>query len=85
LLNLEKLKVEELSTTPVLSYSSILTTREKEIAAFIMEGKKYKEIATMLFISENTVRKHVENIYEKLSVKNKIELINKIGNFNYTT
>lgn len=55
-----------------------LTAREKDIAKLICEGYKYKEIGETLFISERTVTKHVQNIFEKTQVSNKIELINKL-------
>ena len=55
-----------------------LTSRENDIAKLICEGSKYKTIADSLFISERTVAKHVQNIFEKLRVSNKIELINKL-------
>lgn len=55
-----------------------LTAREKDIAKLICEGYKYKEIGDTLFISERTVTKHVQNIFEKTEVSNKIELINKL-------
>jgi len=55
-----------------------LTSREKEIVKLICEGLRYKSIAEALFISERTVTKHVQNIFEKLQVSNKIELINKL-------
>ena len=55
-----------------------LTAREKDIAKLICEGYKYKEIGDTLFISERTVTKHVQNIFEKMQVSNKIELINKL-------
>ncbi len=57
----------------------LLTARELEITNYVCEGKSNKEIAEALFISENTVRNHIYNIYKKLEVKNKIELINKLN------
>jgi DNA-binding NarL/FixJ family response regulator len=54
-----------------------LTTREKEILELLSKGKMYKEIAAELFISAETVRKHVYHIYEKLHVTNRVEAINK--------
>lgn len=57
-----------------------LTSREKDIAKLICEGNKYKTIGQTLFISERTVTKHVQNIFEKVEVSNKIELINKLEN-----
>jgi signal transduction histidine kinase/DNA-binding NarL/FixJ family response regulator len=55
-----------------------LTTREKDIAKLVCEGYKYKAIGDTLFIAERTVTKHVQNIFEKVGVSNKIELINKL-------
>ena len=55
-----------------------LTMREAEIAGLIIKGKTYKAIAKALFISEKTVTKHVQNIFAKTDVSNKIQLINKL-------
>lgn len=54
-----------------------LSTREKEILEQLSKGLMYKEIAAELFISPETVRKHVYHIYEKLHVTNRIEAVNK--------
>lgn len=56
----------------------VLTDRENEIVKYVCEGKTNKEIAEILFISQNTVRNHIYNIYKKAGVKNKIELINRL-------
>lgn len=56
-----------------------LTAREKEIAGLILKGKTYKDIAKQLFISEKTVTKHIQNIFSKADVSNKVELINKLN------
>jgi DNA-binding CsgD family transcriptional regulator len=45
-----------------------LTTREAEVLGWIAEGKTNAEIGRLLFISPHTVRKHIENIFEKLDV-----------------
>ena len=55
-----------------------LTAREKDVAKLICQGQKYKDISESLFIAERTVTKHVQNIFEKTQVSNKIELINKL-------
>ncbi|MFM1932805.1 MAG: hypothetical protein RL226_2108 [Bacteroidota bacterium] len=52
-----------------------LSQREMEILEQIAQGANYQEIAESLFISPNTVRKHIENIYRKLQVHNKVEAI----------
>lgn len=54
-----------------------LTNREIEILEHIKEGLDYKEIADKLFISPATVRKHIENIYEKLQAHNKMQAVQK--------
>jgi DNA-binding NarL/FixJ family response regulator len=54
-----------------------LSKREKEILEMLSKGLLYKEIADQLFISPQTVRKHVYHIYEKLHVGNRIEAVNK--------
>ena len=50
-----------------------LSIREKEVLQLITEGKGNKEIANMLYISTETVKSHVRNIFEKLKVKNRVE------------
>lgn len=66
-------------STEKITHIELLTERELEIVNYVCEGKSNKEIAEALFISQNTVRNHVYNIYRKLEVKNKIELINKLN------
>jgi DNA-binding NarL/FixJ family response regulator len=56
---------------------SNLSNREKEILELLSKGLLYKEIANNLFISPETVRKHVYHIYEKLHVNNRVEAVNK--------
>jgi DNA-binding CsgD family transcriptional regulator len=59
-----------------------ITNREKEIIQLISSGKSNKEIGEILFISIKTVKYHIYNIYRKLKIKNRIELINLILNRN---
>jgi DNA-binding NarL/FixJ family response regulator len=54
-----------------------LSNRENEILQQLARGLLYKEIAGNLYISPETVRKHVYHIYEKLHVGNRVEAINK--------
>ena len=56
-----------------------LSTREKEVLQWLSKGFSYKEIAEKLFISVETVRTHIRNIYEKLQAGNKIEALRKAG------
>ena len=55
-----------------------LSKRETEIAALILHGKEYREIAKGLFLSELTVKKHVSNIYKKCNVKKRHEFMAKV-------
>jgi len=55
----------------------ILSKREKEILEMLSKGLLYKEISEAVFISTETVRKHVYHIYEKLHVNNRVEAVNK--------
>lgn len=55
-----------------------LSPREREILEHLAKGLLYKEISAELGISQETVRKHVYNIYEKLHVSNRVEAINKL-------
>ncbi len=54
-----------------------LSAREHEILELLVKGRLYKEIASTLEISQETVRKHVYNIYKKLHVNNRVEAYNK--------
>lgn len=54
-----------------------LSDRELEVMRLVAKGFPYKLIADQLFISLETVKKHVTNTFTKLHVKNKIEAINK--------
>lgn len=55
---------------------SVLTDREMEILKEMVTGKNYKAIGEKLFISPLTVRKHTANIYEKLHVNSRAQIIN---------
>ncbi|MBL7731579.1 MAG: response regulator transcription factor [Chitinophagaceae bacterium] len=55
----------------------MLSVREKEILELLSRGLMYKEIASELFLSPETVRKHVYHIYEKLHVSNRVAAVNK--------
>jgi two-component system NarL family response regulator len=50
-----------------------LTRREKEILTHVMKGLTNREIASTLFISENTVKNHLRNIMEKLHLSNRVQ------------
>ena len=62
---------------PALGTANGLTKREEEILSYLVKGYFYKEIAGQLFISTETVRTHIRNIYEKLQVRTRSEAILK--------
>ena len=55
----------------------LLTDREEEIIIHLSKGYRYKEIADKLFISIDTVRTHIRNIYEKLQVRSRTDAVLK--------
>ncbi len=57
--------------------NSPLTKRETEILQLIAEGKTYTQISEQLFISKETSKTHIKNIYAKLQVNSKSEAIAK--------
>ena len=57
--------------------TTLISEREKEVLNELCQGKSYKMIADTLFISEETVRRHLKNIYKKLHVGSKSEAVAK--------
>jgi DNA-binding CsgD family transcriptional regulator len=56
-----------------------LSSREQEVAKLLLEGKSNKLIASSLGISERTVEFHLKNIFAKVQVSSRVELILKLG------
>ena len=54
-----------------------LSSREKEVLTSLSDGNNYQEIADRLFISVDTVRHHIKNIYKKLHVHSQSEAVAK--------
>ena len=52
-----------------------LSERESKVASLLLQGKTYRTIANELFISENTVKYYVKNIYSKFHIQSRAELI----------
>jgi len=53
-----------------------ITSREKEVAFYLMKGLTNQEISDKIFISMTTVKKHIYNIFQKTNAKNRVDLIN---------
>lgn len=57
----------------------LLSRREKEVISLLMQGKSNKQIAFALGVSERTIEFHLKNIYAKLQVTSRVELILALG------
>lgn len=57
-----------------------LTNKESIILEGILSGKDGKQLCSELFISQNTLKKHMNNIYKKTGMNSKIQLIQQIQN-----
>jgi DNA-binding CsgD family transcriptional regulator len=75
----ELTKGEQDKTMVGFKKDKLLTEKEFEVVNLLLRGYTYKVIAESLFISENTIKYHVKNIYQKLNINNKMELIRIFG------
>ncbi|SED42316.1 DNA-binding response regulator, NarL/FixJ family, contains REC and HTH domains [Tenacibaculum sp. MAR_2010_89] len=62
-----------------LPHEKELSERENEVLTLLAKGKSYASIADELFLSINTIKTHTRNIYEKLQVNSKKEIMDKYG------
>jgi len=69
--------IEHFQTGEKINHESTLTDKEKEIVSCLVDGLSYKMIAAQENISIETVRSHIKNIYKKLHVHSKAEVIKK--------
>jgi len=65
---------EPSSIYPQVAHYDTLTNREKEVLDLLTKGYPSEVICSTLFISTNTLKRHVQNIYNKLGVHNRAEL-----------
>jgi len=64
---------------PYLARTGI-SAREREVISLLMRGYSNRKIAGQLFISLSTVKTHIKNIFQKLDVKSRFEIITKLKN-----
>ncbi len=57
-----------------LNIANKLTSREIEVLRYLIEGKNNTQIATILFVSINTIKAHVSSIMAKFGVKSRVEV-----------
>ncbi len=60
-----------------------LSEREIQLLQLLVEGYTYQQIADNIFISHGTVRKHIENIYDKLHIHSKVEAVHKAHKYKW--
>jgi DNA-binding NarL/FixJ family response regulator len=68
-------KVVQSFQTPRVTDGQALTPREQEVLDYLTKGYMYKEIASLLHISFDTVHTHTRHIYEKLHIRSRTELM----------
>ncbi len=56
----------------------IFTEREKQIVSLLLKGKSNREISEALDVTERTVKAHLGNVYRKLGVTNRLELVTRL-------
>lgn len=71
----EGLKEEKIEVKRNFEMLDLLTDREVEILYALTQGVNYKEISKLLFISESTVKTHVNNIFTKLNVNDRTQAV----------
>lgn len=58
-----------------------ISTREQEVTILILQGESKKNIEDKLYISSHTVKNHIYNIYRKLGIKNRLQLLHIVQEF----
>jgi DNA-binding NarL/FixJ family response regulator len=72
--SLPKRKLPPMNSEKTISNYYSLTNREKQLLELSSSDLTYKEIATQLYISENTIEKHRAALFKKLNVKSRVGL-----------
>ena len=55
-----------------------LTAREEEVVRLVARGRTTREISAEIFVSEHMVQRHVQNAFEKVSVRNRGEFVKRL-------
>lgn len=82
-LKISQFKKEEILPEQKAPKDFNLTKREIEILDHIAKGSAYKQIADKLFVSDKTIKKHIENIYTKLQINSKYEAMSLALKYNW--
>jgi len=70
-------RIEQRQAKTEQTFSESLSKRESEVLQLIAKGLRNKEISSAMFVSESTIKSHIYNIFKKLEVGSRVELINK--------
>jgi DNA-binding CsgD family transcriptional regulator len=72
--------VEQIGPEPTLVAASPdgLTQREREVALLVADGLRSREVAERLGIASQTVKSHLKTIFDKLGVRNRVELARRL-------
>ena len=73
---MEPSRPEEVAWLNVAAHG--LTPREAEVVKLVVRGHSTKQISRTLFISENTVQRHLQNAFEKAGVRSRRELVKRL-------
>lgn len=70
--------INNIQSKKEIGLSANLTFREKEIVALVEKGLSYKQMSEQLYVTTYTINYHLKNIYKKLNIHSKSELLTKI-------
>ncbi len=74
-----RMVVSAFQQEPKVNPMEVLSLREQDVLHWLAQGFRYQDIADKLFISVETVRTHIRNIYEKLHARNRKEALKRVG------
>jgi DNA-binding NarL/FixJ family response regulator len=66
-------------TAAITNAWSLLSAREAQVAHAVAAGRSNKEVASLLFISERTVKAHLGAVFEKLGVRDRLQLVLRLS------
>lgn len=70
--------INNIQSKKEIGFCANLTLREKEIVALVEKGLSYKQMSEQLFVTTYTINYHLKNIYKKLNIHSKSELLTMI-------
>jgi two-component system nitrate/nitrite response regulator NarL len=74
----ERVKLDKASA-PVANDWALLSVREAQVARAVAVGRSNREVADLLFISERTVKAHLSAVFEKIGVRDRLQLVLRLA------